>query len=145
MIAFIGRWMGLQLDVLARLCQMRIVGLDERAMPKLVVALSLRGGLFALLIGFTSPAAFAQTPSDPFGRLSSMVTGCNEDVQCIIVDSLPCSCSSGGQAVAIWSRYEELWNHVGNYFKTNPVVCTTMYNCKPGLKAACVSNRCVVK
>ena len=104
----------------------------------------------AALVVVTTPAAattYAGVGHDVLGSLSDVMTYCTSSSQCVIVDSVPCSCANGGKQVAINAQSRKLWQSIVQDVRDHPlpIACATFVACIPKPKAVCVANHCTVK
>ena len=105
----------------------------------------LKRTVLALALATATPAAATTYTGefyDVLGDLSSIVTSCTKNAQCIVVDSLPCGCAEGGTQVAINASYRQFWNALRADARTLPIACAQVYRCKPRPKAFCVLGHC---
>lgn len=105
------------------------------------------GLVLAVAAGLLRPGpTFGQDLADPLAELSAQMRACRTDRQCVLVDSLPCSCSSGGRQFAINRDYREFWRGAFELWGTQKpiVVCDLLYNCT-AQQALCVAGQCVAR
>jgi len=105
------------------------------------------GSMLCVAAGMLRPGpAFGQEVADPLAELSTQMRACRTDRQCVLVDSIPCSCSSGGRQLAINREYLEFWRGVFGLWGTQKpiVVCALIYNCT-AQQALCMAGQCVAR